>query len=104
MSPGHVMAAFANVCAQFDVVPAARVRYRCPLQPSSCERNSSLPLLQVPRTCSRYCAQLSVLVVILYPLHVPGTHACKMPPSVRVKWIDVPGTCLWHSLFCVYML
>ena len=30
MSPGHVIAAFANVCAQFDVVPAARVRYSPP--------------------------------------------------------------------------
>ena len=46
---------------------------------------------------------LSVLVVILYPLHVPGTHAYKMPHSVWVKWIDhVSGSCLWRGLFCVY--
>ena len=34
MSPEHVMAAFASVCVQFHVVPAARLRYRRLLEPS----------------------------------------------------------------------
>ena len=39
-----------------------------------------------------------MLVVILYPLHVPGTHACKMPHSVCVKLRDVQGHA--HGAVC----
>ena len=74
MSPGHVMASVVNVCVQFDVVPAAAPPH---VNETGIHRRYT-SLVRVPAAV----LLLSVLVVILYLLHVPATQACKMPRSV----------------------